>query len=684
MKKNIAIMTYSQKAADVYSEILEHVFQGEVLIQKYCVEKDLIKERIKADLAIISSYDIYNLSKKYISKDKQMMIPNLTFLKSSIQQILDLPIGTRAFLVNANFDMSIQTIEQIYQFGARHIELIPYSPYLENIKKINTAITPGEGLNCPKWVNQVIDIGYRVIDISTIVNILIYFDLEKLFNTEVMKSYYKKIMPQNFLPNSMMKMNPLSMNDFFVTNYKYGIIGFSPKGVILNYNSVAQKILGNERSSVIGENILTLFPEPLIQETLMNLKPQRKKQIQINGKDLLVDIKVGFINNTKICYLVFELMHEQALTIPSSKNQIIGQGYQAKYQFKDIITHNDKMDNLKGLATLNAGSESSILILGESGTGKELFAQAIHNASKRWARPFVAINCAAIAESLLESELFGYDKGAFTGALRGGKKGLFELAHSGTIFLDEIGEMPVHLQARLLRVLQEKEVTPVGGNRVISVDVRVLAATNCNISQLIQNGNFRKDLYYRLNVVTLNIPPLRDRKEDIPLLIQTFKKEMGVEFDISPEVINALQQHRWEGNVRELRNCIEYFANIGKRYINTENIPFLHAQETKPVENKNKASGFILKWKKRLGENFADAVHVLEILKDARDIGRTVGRRSIAKISKEKYSYLSEMRIRLILAQLSEYNFIIVLKGRGGSKITESGIRFLAAILGET
>ncbi|MFH2001966.1 MAG: sigma 54-interacting transcriptional regulator, partial [Planctomycetota bacterium] len=547
--KELAVLTYSEKAAHIYCETLEKLLSGKIHIKKYCVEKNDINDRIDADLVMISAYDLYDLVKRYISDDVQIMIPNLTIQKSSFQLIKDLPAGTRALLVNANLDMAVRSVEQIYQFGARHIELIPYSPYLEDIEDIAIAVTPGEKQNVPKGIETVIDIGNRVIDVSTIINILIYFNMEELFNTDDMKDYYRSIMPQNYNPCFQDKLNPFSMNDFLMANYRRGIIGFSPNGIILNYNSMAEKTLGYKKAAVIGENILSLFPEPIIRETIKILKPMQKKQIRINGRDLLVDINIGNVSSTKICYLVFEQTRESATKLPDYKSQAIGHGYVAKYCFDDIVTNNEELANLKRIAELNAAFDSSVLILGESGTGKELFAQAIHNASERKDNPFFAINCAAVAESLLESELFGYDEGAFTGARRGGKKGLFELAHCGTLFLDEIGEMQVHLQARLLRVLQEKEITHIGGDRVISVDVRVIAATNKDIKQLIRSGSFRKDLFYRLNVITLKLPNLSERKEDIPLLIEEFKKQMEVDFDIHPLVMKEFQKHRWEGNI---------------------------------------------------------------------------------------------------------------------------------------
>ncbi len=675
--KEIAILTYSEEAAIVYYNDLNKLLKSKIHITKYSVEKDIVNHRIEADLVIISNYDLYDLIERQVSDDVQIMIPNLTILKSSFQLIRDLPAGTKALLVNANFNMAVQSIEQIYQFGARHIELIPYSPYLEITSDITIAITPGEVLNVPKWVEQVIDIGYRVIDISTIINILIHFNIEELFNTEETKAYYRKIMPQSCNPRFITKYNSFSMNDFLIANYRCGIIGFSPNGKILVYNSVAEKILGYKKSSVIGENILSLFPEPIIRKTIKNLKPMQKKQIRINGQDLLIDINIELVRSTKICYLIFKRVRESAIKMPDYKNQAIGHGYVAKYVFSDIITQNKELKNLKRIAELNAAFDSSILILGESGTGKELFAQAIHNASERKDNPFVAVNCAAVAESLLESELFGYDEGAFTGARRGGKKGLFELAHSGTLFLDEIGEMQVHLQAQLLRALQEKEIIHIGGNRVISVDVRVIAATNCNITQLIQDGSFRKDLFYRLNVITLKIPSLKERKEDIPWLIDEFKRQMGGNFSIHPTIMEEFQKHNWEGNVRELRNYIEYLKNLRKTSIDIEDVPFLQSRRDISTLSDKKDIDRMQTWKEELGHNLSETLYILEVLTEAQKSGKILGRRSIAELSRKKYKYLSEMKIRSILYKLKSFGLIIVLKGRGGTRITENGIRFL-------
>lgn len=233
--------------------------------------------------------------------------------------------------------------------------------------------------------------------------------------------------------------------------------------------------------------------------------------------------------------------------------------------FSEYICSNYKTKEMLFLASKVAKTDSTVLIRGESGVGKEVLARAIYNESKRNKMPFIKVNCASIPENLLESELFGYDDGAFTGAKKGGKLGKFELAQGGTIFLDEIGDMTFNMQAKILRVLQEKEIERVGGTKTINLDVRVIAATNRNLESMIEEGTFRSDLYYRLNVVPLNIPPLRERKDDVLIIarniLEKFNKDSTEKITLSTDVIRVLQNYDWPGNIRELQNVLEH-ANI--------------------------------------------------------------------------------------------------------------------------
>jgi transcriptional regulator with PAS, ATPase and Fis domain len=252
----------------------------------------------------------------------------------------------------------------------------------------------------------------------------------------------------------------------------------------------------------------------------------------------------------------------------------------AKYDFTDIIGNSFQAKRTKEIAMLSAKSNSSVLIIGESGTGKELYAQAIHNASDRSDKPFVAINCAAIPSNLLESSFFGYEKGSFTGALKEGQSGFFEQANGGTLFLDEISEMQYDLQSKLLRVIQEREVKRIGSDKAIPLDIRIISATNKDLNTLINKNEFRMDLFYRLNVIDINLPPLRLIKEDIPLIssyyIKKLSSSMGKLIEgFEPEALDALSNYNWPGNVRELINVIEksFIINSDSNFIKLEHLP---------------------------------------------------------------------------------------------------------------
>lgn len=346
-----------------------------------------------------------------------------------------------------------------------------------------------------------------------------------------------------------------------------GLIITDEQGRIMTYNPAAESIFKIHSSRVLGEKAENVIPNTRIQYVL------KSGQSEIG---VLQDINNGIIATNRIpieldgnrigVVCTFENITKIQQLEQKAREKIYKKGFVAKYNFEDILTVDKYMIELKNLASLYSKTDAAILIQGESGTGKELFAQSIHNASNRSRGPFVAINCAAIAENLLESELFGYEGGAFTGARKEGKQGLFELAHNGTIFLDEIGEIPKSLQARLLRVIQEKEIMRVGGDKIIPVDIRIISATNRNLEKQIENGDFRQDLYYRLNVFNIKIPALRERKEDIGLiaigLLNEFTDDSVNHSEIVKEINPLLISYNWPGNIRELNNVMERFSLV--------------------------------------------------------------------------------------------------------------------------
>jgi len=299
----------------------------------------------------------------------------------------------------------------------------------------------------------------------------------------------------------------------------------------------------------IGENKMIAMRMPLIKEG---------KVYGAIGKVILKDISDLDFLNKKLNVLEKEVEYYKSE---------LGKERTAKYSFDNIAGISRKINDVKRIAQRATKTNSNVLITGESGTGKELFAHAIHSDSERCLGPFVKINCAAVPSELLESEFFGYEEGAFTGARKGGKRGKFLLADKGTIFLDEIGDMPLKMQAKLLRVIQEKEIESVGGNKILELDVRVIAATNRDIEKMVDEGTFREDLYYRLNVVRLRLPSLRERKEDIEIIARHLMKKVGNRLGvhvegISAEALKHLVAYDWPGNAREIENIIERALNM--------------------------------------------------------------------------------------------------------------------------
>ena len=349
-----------------------------------------------------------------------------------------------------------------------------------------------------------------------------------------------------------------------VTQYSHdGIICVDRDGIVTVFNPRASEVLGTPVEQALGRPLVSFNPTAGLTRVLQQREIELENVISVNGRrvaanraPITVDGKiVGAISTFQD---VTQLQKYEQMV----RRKLSSSGFEAKITFKDIVAAAEPSCRTKELAYQCGKVDAPVIILGESGTGKEMFAQGMHNVSLRARGPFVAVNCAALPEALLESELFGYDEGAFTGANRGGKQGLFELAHGGTLFLDEIGELPLSFQGRLLRVLQQREVLRVGGKAMIPVDVRVIAATHKPLQELVRQGAFRADLFYRLHVLSLHVLPLRQRREDVIPLAQMFLRELSDKYHksnivLGDRALNMLLQYDWPGNVRELRNAIE-------------------------------------------------------------------------------------------------------------------------------
>lgn len=366
---------------------------------------------------------------------------------------------------------------------------------------------------------------------------------------------------------------------YVLESIEEGIVVVDKQGIITMMNPAYYDVLDKKPYEVIGKHVTEVIPNTRLHEVVVHGKGEVTVIQKMNGHNCVVS-RIPILQNGEIISAVGHVVFKDIKDLKRLANKISHLQYEleyykeklrktlgGKYTFEDIIGENEKVKWVKSIARKTAQGGSTVLILGESGTGKELFAHAIHNASPRCEGAFIKVNCAAIPENLLESELFGYEEGAFSGARKGGKPGKMELANGGTLFLDEIGDMPLSMQVKLLRVLQEREIERIGGTKTIKLDVRVITATNKDLEVLAASGQFRQDLYYRLNIVSLHIPPLRERKDDIPLLCDVLLRNISSKLEtfvdsIAPAAMKVLTSYSWPGNIRELENILERSVNI--------------------------------------------------------------------------------------------------------------------------
>lgn len=401
----------------------------------------------------------------------------------------------------------------------------------------------------------------------------------------------------------------VELNAIFESSYD-GIYVTDSEGFTLRVNSAYLRITGLSLEQLIGKNIKDIVDQGLISESITSKVLERKERITIKqtistGKEILVTGNPIFNNQGEIIRVVTNVRDMSELNVLQEKldrSMELQAHYEREiYQLKNkhegekkIIAKSRQMQNVIEMAERLSRVVTTVLIQGESGVGKELIAQLIHEKSSRSLKgAYIKINCGAIPGELLESELFGYDEGAFTGARKGGKAGLFEIADGGSIFLDEIAELPLNLQVKLLRVLQDKEFTRIGGSKPIMPDVRIISATNKDLYKMVKSKLFREDLYYRLNVVPIVIPPLRERREDIfPLTLyhmEQFSIEHGIKKEISPKTMECLMAYSWPGNIRELINTLERLVvTVDREILEPHDLPQI-LQSDIPELHENKS-----------------------------------------------------------------------------------------------
>jgi len=657
MKKTIGIITKSQDMADFYAGLLRRLFGDTTDICTANLEDRSIQKLRGCDLYLVSvtSYDLiyHSWARECLPPKARTVQASITFTRKAVETLKAYPEGTKALLVNQTRHMAMESISQLYHLGISNIEFLPYFPGAEMVPGVSAVFTPGEAKLAPPGVT-VVDLGSRWLTANTVCEIALRLGNSFFLESQRFADYTAALTDVDY---SLQKLsyNNLTMEnklELILNALDAGLVCVDENGLLTLVNRAAETLLGMERSQLLGRPAGEALPELSFDQRL------GPTLVNILGRDLSVTAAPLCVREQSLGAFAilrpFQEMEAQQATLRLQKSP---KSHRARYTFQDIAGGSPAIRKTKEIACRVAGSSASIMLDGESGTGKELFAQAIHNASPRKDCPFIAVNCAALSETLLESELFGYEEGAFTGAKRGGKAGLFEYAHRGTLFLDEIETISPAFQAKLLRVLQEQEVVRIGSVNPIPVDVRVLSATNENLAARVQQGSFRRDLYYRLNVIPLHIPALRERQSDILLLADIFRREFHAAFTLSKPVQEALVRYKWLGNVRELRNCMEYLHHMGLREVTLEDLPEQFRTYADPLDVRISRGEWGI-WRV-LGELYPKR--------------RGIGRQGLVHACEKLGVPISEHEVRIELRRLLDAGWLVVGQGRGGTRLTEAG-----------
>ena len=496
--------------------------------------------------------------------------PDVSVIISRGGTARDLKKYTDKLVVDVNISLSdiFSAIETLSRQGCKRIAIISSSNLIDkmnddiHINGIYITINPYKNDDDIKLIMEKVAMN----NIDGIVGDFVPVSLAKNYN--IHKCIYMKSDELSILNALKEAMNIVEIQQKKRLRLQtlQAIIDNINEGIIV-YNAQKKAIFQNKTGRKIIKNNLSFLKRQNHHELTEYLNKQNRKIIDVNNEKMLLDIvNVNLNDELNSDILIFQKINDIEKQAHKIQVSLYQKGLYAKKTFDDIIYKSPEMDKLISTAQKFARLNSTILIYGETGTGKEGLAQSIHNASLRADKPFVSVNCASLPPTLIESELFGYVDGAFTGARKSGKKGLFELANTGTIFLDEIGDLPLDIQSRLLRVLQEREIMRIGDDKILPIDIRLICATNKNLKQQVQKGEFRQDLYYRINVLRLTLPPLRKRKEDIlPIFnfyLNKYQNENNPPLKLNGKIEKYLTEYPWYGNIRELKNVAEVLASV--------------------------------------------------------------------------------------------------------------------------
>jgi len=672
-EKILALVTESESTKNDLCGQLSSLLEGYMVVTGYATELG-VKGLIKADLVVFSSNQMFDIAKELVDPVCQIIIANRSLNLNNIDQLFLIPKGSKVLVVNDLIENAFEVINLLNEIGLDHLNYSAFSPGSSFDAAIEYAVTPGEVSLIPKTIPNTVDLGSRNIDITTIIEILGRLDLLDEKAHYISAKYIETIVRLNkHLHDSINEAVLINQHLVKVLNHvNDGMLAYDDNGIITVFNETSESIFGIRATTAIGKNLMHVIRD----KTICNFLLTHTEDEEMVGHFGDAEFIISRFRVEKLHSFVCTLANiKNALTIEKKLRQIMmKKGFVAKYRFSDVIGDSSLMQTTIETAKKLAMTDMGILIHGESGVGKEIFSSAIHNNSPRCNGPFLAINFSALPEELAESELFGYEEGAFTGAKKGGHKGLFEEANGGTIFLDEIGDISPRIQTRLLRVLQEKEIRRVGGTDIIPINARVIAATNRDLVKMCQQGIFREDLYHRLRKLYLKIPPLRAHKEDLHALIHHFASSaVGPPLTFSEDVIKVLNQSPWNGNIRELQNLIDFFQAVSATgHIELSDLPddYYDALQASRIIQAE------LPLEYDSGLTHDDFV-ILKCIQTTNAHGKGIGREGIAAAVSLEMPFLTSTRIRKHVEVLVTLGYAKKGAGRSGMRITNKGINLL-------
>lgn len=660
--KKILLWSFTPDDWEVCCKVLEDFFAGEAVeIEKMSFVSQTRESYDDIDLALVTASEWYHFVKQLVPEGIPVIWIKHTIDQENFDKLFRASRTEKISVVADTPFYAEQRRRMLVGLGLGETALKIWHPGLPEEELARMVLIFEEaGLTEEPGREYIHFYGRGLISTETLIQMAASLNMLHLLETDFYQRYNSATKYATRQINDL-----IDIGDFYAAVQKKvvnGLLYFVPDGLISHYNFNASVLLDISSSQIIGKTLPEVFP--FLGEWMDRLEEFGERVVKFGGRELVFDLWTTSTHGIYAGYILisdYKAEKEKELRL---RTQMLKKRRHAKYTVYNIKGESEAIERCRVAAMKFARSKASVLITGASGTGKELFASAIHNASKRRNGPFVPINCGALVESLLESELFGYESGAFTGAKKEGKPGLFEAAHGGTLFLDEIGEMPLGLQVKLLRALQEREVVRVGGHDVIPVDVRIIAATNRDLRMLVKEGKFRTDLYYRLNVLPLELPGLDERREDILPLFYDIRNDEGYTFELDDGARACVVAHNYEGNVRELHNCVEYLGSLNQELVQYEDLPSYMKEEgyEAPAE-RYAAPGCEERGTHGLTR---EEEMILTAVRELRGERKTAGRRSICLYLKSQGENLSEMRIRRILDQLSASGEIVVGRGRMG------------------